>query len=105
MVHEWVCATVVLCIVVVSAVLTSLQEYGALNAVNRLRRRFSPTTTVLRDCAPSTVAAVGVASDNVEREWERTPHRWSLGLLRNFMIIFGLVSTVFDLPPLACRGI
>jgi Mg2+-importing ATPase len=45
----------------------------------------------------SDIPAIGIAGDNVDREWERTPHRWDLGLLRNFMITFGLVSTLFDL--------
>jgi Mg2+-importing ATPase len=45
----------------------------------------------------SDVPAVGIASDNVDRDWERTPHRWDIKLVRNFMITFGLVSTVFDL--------
>jgi len=49
----------------------------------------------------SDIPAIGIASDNIEREWERTPHRWDLGLLRNFMITFGLISTVFDLATFA----
>jgi Mg2+-importing ATPase len=45
----------------------------------------------------SDIPAVGIADDTVDRDWERTPHRWDIGLLRNFMITFGLVSTVFDM--------
>ena len=44
----------------------------------------------------SDIPAMGIASDNVDRNWETTPHRWDIKLIRNFMIIFGLVSTVFD---------
>ena len=45
----------------------------------------------------SDIPAMGIAGDNVDRDWERTPHRWDIRLIRNFMISFGLLSTVFDL--------
>ena len=43
------------------------------------------------------VPSMGIAGDNVDREWERTPHRWDLRLIRRAMLAFGLTSTVFDL--------
>ena len=45
----------------------------------------------------SDVPALGIAADQVDREWERTPHRWDLPMVRDFMIGFGLVSSLFDL--------
>ena len=45
----------------------------------------------------SDIPAMGIAGDNVDRDWERTPHRWDIKMIRNFMITFGLISTVFDL--------
>jgi Mg2+-importing ATPase len=45
----------------------------------------------------SDIPAMGIAGDNVDREWESTPHRWDIHLIRNFMVTFGLVSTCFDL--------
>ena len=45
----------------------------------------------------SDIPAIGIAGDNVDRDWERTPHRWDITMIRNFMLTFGLVSTVFDL--------
>jgi len=45
----------------------------------------------------SDIPAMGIAGDNVDRNWERTPHRWDMKMIRNFMITFGLISTVFDL--------
>jgi len=44
----------------------------------------------------SDVPAMGIAGDNVDREWASTPHRWDIRLIRRFMISFGLLSTVFD---------
>ncbi|MDY7565153.1 magnesium-translocating P-type ATPase [Pseudomonas sp. RTC3] len=44
----------------------------------------------------SDIPALGIASDNVDREWEQTPHRWNLAEVRNFMVVFGLVSSLFD---------
>jgi len=43
------------------------------------------------------IPAMGIAGDRVDHEWETTPHRWDIGFVRNFMIVFGLVSTAFDM--------
>jgi P-type Mg2+ transporter len=40
--------------------------------------------------------AIAIAGDNVDREYVETPHRWDVKFIRNFMIVFGLVSSVFD---------
>ncbi|WP_205609792.1 magnesium-translocating P-type ATPase [Noviherbaspirillum galbum] len=45
----------------------------------------------------SDIPALGIAGDNVDREWDRTPHRWDLNMIRSFMLSFGLISTAFDL--------
>ncbi|MGV3741633.1 MAG: magnesium-translocating P-type ATPase [Burkholderiaceae bacterium] len=44
----------------------------------------------------SDIPAMGLADDNVDREWSTTPHRWNIRMIRNFMISFGLISTCFD---------
>jgi Mg2+-importing ATPase len=45
----------------------------------------------------SDIPAMGIAGDNIDRDWDKIPHRWDIKLVRNFMIIFGLISVVFDL--------
>ncbi len=40
--------------------------------------------------------AMTIASDNVDQDLVETPHRWNMTFIRNFMIIFGLISSVFD---------
>ena len=40
--------------------------------------------------------AMTIASDNVDPEWVSRPKRWDVSFIRNFMIIFGLISSVFD---------
>src|SRR6266508_1518614 len=40
--------------------------------------------------------AITIASDHVDREYIASPHRWDVKFIRNFMIVFGLVSSVFD---------
>jgi Mg2+-importing ATPase len=40
--------------------------------------------------------AMGIPSDNVDEDLVERPHRWNIRFIRNFMIIFGLVSSVFD---------
>ena len=40
--------------------------------------------------------AVTIGGDNVDDEMIARPHRWNVRMIRNFMIIFGLVSSFFD---------
>jgi Mg2+-importing ATPase len=44
----------------------------------------------------SDLPAFGIASDNVDEDMVTRPHRWNIRFIRDFMIIFGLVSSVFD---------
>lgn len=44
----------------------------------------------------SDLPGMAIASDNVDQEWIDRPHRWDVRLIRNFMIVFGLTSSVFD---------
>jgi Mg2+-importing ATPase len=44
----------------------------------------------------SDIPAMTIADDNVDRELVETPHRWDIKFIRDFMVIFGLVSSVFD---------
>ena len=37
-----------------------------------------------------------IATDNVDDEMVKVPKRWDLRFIRNFMMTFGLVSSVFD---------
>jgi Mg2+-importing ATPase len=39
---------------------------------------------------------MAVASDNVDEDQLKIPQRWNLKQLKNFMIVFGLHSSVFD---------
>jgi Mg2+-importing ATPase len=45
----------------------------------------------------SDLPAMGIAADHVDREWGKMPHRWDMAAVRRFMVIFGLISMVFDL--------
>ena len=44
----------------------------------------------------SDIPATTIASDNVDPEWVAKPHRWNTVFIRDYMILFGLVSSVFD---------
>jgi Mg2+-importing ATPase len=37
-----------------------------------------------------------IATDDVDRELVEKPRRWDIRFIRDFMVIFGLVSSVFD---------
>ena len=44
----------------------------------------------------SDIPATTIASDNVDPEMVDKPHRWNTKFIRNYMILFGLVSSIFD---------
>ncbi len=44
----------------------------------------------------SDIPATTIASDNVDEEMVMRPHRWNTRFIRNYMILFGLVSSIFD---------
>jgi Mg2+-importing ATPase len=44
----------------------------------------------------SDIPAIGIASDNVDPDLLARPHRWNIRFIRDFMILFGLVSSLFD---------
>jgi Mg2+-importing ATPase len=37
-----------------------------------------------------------IATDSVDREMIEKPRRWDIGFIRKFMLVFGLISSVFD---------
>jgi Mg2+-importing ATPase len=37
-----------------------------------------------------------IATDNVDNEMVDKPRRWDIGFIRNFMLTFGLLSSIFD---------
>ena len=37
-----------------------------------------------------------ISTDNVDSEMVEHPRRWDVGFIRNFMIVFGILSSVFD---------
>jgi len=39
---------------------------------------------------------MGIASDRVDPEWTRRPRRWNIRFIRNFMLAFGPLSSIFD---------
>lgn len=45
----------------------------------------------------SDLPSLAIARDRVDEEWVERPHRWDITQVRNFMIVFGLLSTAFDL--------
>jgi len=42
------------------------------------------------------LAQISIPTDNVDPAYLRRPHRWSFGLLRQFMIFIGPVSSLYD---------
>jgi Mg2+-importing ATPase len=44
----------------------------------------------------SDIPALFIASDRVDSELMRKPQKWNIRLIRNFMVVFGLQSSVFD---------
>jgi Mg2+-importing ATPase len=44
----------------------------------------------------SDIPATTIAGDNVDPEWVEKPRRWNTVFIRNYMVLFGLVSSIFD---------
>ena len=44
----------------------------------------------------SDIPAATIAGDNVDAEWIEKPRRWDTAFIRDYMVLFGLVSSVFD---------
>lgn len=44
----------------------------------------------------SDIPGTTIASDNIDPEWVEKPRRWDTKFIRDYMITFGLVSSVFD---------
>ena len=44
----------------------------------------------------SDIPATAIAGDNVDPEWVAKPRRWNTTFIRNYMVLFGLVSSIFD---------
>ena len=44
----------------------------------------------------SDIPSVFIASDRVDPAWVRKPYHWNIKEIRNFMVIFGLTSSLFD---------
>ena len=44
----------------------------------------------------SDIPAVTIASDNVDLEMVEKPRRWNTKFIRNYMVLFGIVSSIFD---------
>lgn len=44
----------------------------------------------------SDIPAIGIPGDRVDREMIEKPHRWNIRMIRNFMVVFGLTSSLFD---------
>ncbi len=45
----------------------------------------------------SDIPAASLAGDNVDAEWVAKPRRWNARFIRDYMVLFGLVSSLFDL--------
>jgi Mg2+-importing ATPase len=45
----------------------------------------------------SDIPALGLADDNVDPEQVSNPQRWRIGFIGRFMIVFGMLSSLFDL--------
>jgi Mg2+-importing ATPase len=44
----------------------------------------------------SDIPATTIANDNVDPEWVERPRRWNTAFIRDYMVLFGLVSSIFD---------
>ena len=55
-----------------------------------------PAPQILLNNFLSDIPATTIASDNVDLEWVEKPRRWNTTFIRDYMVLFGLVSSLFD---------
>ena len=53
-------------------------------------------TQILLNNFLSDFPAMTIATDSVDREMVEQPRRWDIRFIRNFMLVFGLISSLFD---------
>lgn len=53
-------------------------------------------TQILLNNFLSDIPAMAIASDHVDQELIDRPRRWDVRQIRNFMLVFGLISSLFD---------
>jgi Mg2+-importing ATPase len=53
-------------------------------------------TQILLNNLLSDIPATGIPSDRVDAERVARPERWNVRSIRNFMVVFGLISSAFD---------
>jgi Mg2+-importing ATPase len=41
-------------------------------------------------------AVMSIPTDEVDRDWIKSPKKWDMNFIKRFMIVFGLLSSVFD---------
>jgi len=44
--------------------------------------------------------SMAISSDKVDAGWISRPRKWDIGFIKRFMVIFGILSSVFDIPNL-----
>jgi Mg2+-importing ATPase len=54
-----------------------------------------PTQILLNNFLYDT-AQITIPYDNVDEEYVRMPRRWDMGLIRNFMLFIGPISSIYD---------
>ncbi len=53
-------------------------------------------TQILLNNLLSDISQTSIPSDNVDEEYVRKPKKWNISYIRNFMLVFGPISSVFD---------
>jgi Mg2+-importing ATPase len=54
-------------------------------------------TQILLNNLLADLPAMAIARDRVDAEWVAQPRRWDTTFIRNYMVTFGLISSVFDM--------
>lgn len=53
-------------------------------------------TQILLNNFLSDIPALALANDRVDADWIERPRKWDIAELRRFMVVFGLLSSIFD---------
>ena len=73
-------------------------------SISSLFLKFIPLlpSQILLNIFLSDVPNLTIAADNVDEELLKKPRRWDLKLISRFMIVFGIISSIFDIILILC---
>ena len=87
-----------LVLILAAVIALGLQEHGVGRSATSMAAKQILLNNFLSD-----IPSVAISSDYVDPEPVARPQHWNIKDIQRFMIVFGLISSIFDLVTFKCR--